>query len=58
MIKSDKEKYVGTGEYRPPKKGEFYFSTVQARIVEAAFDFESAQHIYKLKEAHEKRTSK
>ena len=57
-ISSDKEKYKGTGEYRPPKKGEFYFSTVQLKVVEASFDFESEQHIYTLKEPHAQRKNK
>ena len=57
-ISSDKKKYKGTGEYRPPKKGEFYFSTVQLKVVEASFDFESEQHIYTLKEPHAQRKNK
>jgi len=58
FYKSDKDKYKGTGEYRPPKKGEFYFSSMSLRIEQAQFDFESEQHIYTLKEPHAKRTNK
>ncbi len=57
-IQTDKDKYKGTGEYRPPKKGEFYFSTMSLRVEQARFDFESEQHIYTLKEPHAQRTNK
>jgi hypothetical protein len=43
-----KKKFKKTGEFRPPKKGEFYLSGAVPEVYRALEDLESSYHIVRL----------